>query len=239
MKKYLVEFIGTACLVLIGCGSATIANLGGVLGGGQGFAPLAALPIAIAFGIAVTAMAYAIGPISGCHINPAVTIGAWTAGRMPTTEVPGYIIAQVLGAIVGAALLLMILSNKGGGWDVAQAGLGHNGWGPKYLSEYSAFGALLVEFVATFIFVMVILGVTQKQGGSPVVAGLVIGLTLMVIHVTFIPVTGVSVNPARSIGPALFVGGNALAQLWLFIIAPIAGAVVAGLAFKSKVFEAE
>ncbi len=237
MKKYIAEAIGTATLVLIGCGSATLGGLGGVVGGGQAFGPLALLPIAFAFGLAVTGMAYGIGPVSGCHINPAVTIGVWSAGRMPTSEVPGYIIGQIVGAIGGAAILYIILSGKAGGWDLAKGGLGANGWGEGYLGAYSMGAAFLTEFVGTFIFLVVILGATSKAGATPA-AGLAIGLTLVIIHITFINVTGVSVNPARSLGPAVFVGGNALAQLWLFIVAPIAGALCAGLMFKSRILEA-
>ena len=237
MKKYIAEAIGTATLVLIGCGSATLGGLGGVVGGGQAFGPLALLPIAFAFGLAVTGMAYGIGPVSGCHINPAVTIGVWSAGRMPTSEVPGYIIGQIVGAIGGAAILYIILSGKAGGWDLAKGGLGANGWGEGYLGAYSMGAAFLTEFVGTFIFLVVILGATSKAGSTPA-AGLAIGLTLVIIHITFINVTGVSVNPARSLGPAVFVGGNALAQLWLFIVAPIAGALCAGLMFKSRILEA-
>lgn len=237
MKKYIAEAIGTATLVLIGCGSATLGGLGGVVGGGQAFAPLALLPIAFAFGLAVTGMAYGIGPVSGCHINPAVTIGVWSAGRMPTSEVPGYIIGQIVGAIGGAAILYIILSGKAGGWDLAKGGLGANGWGEGYLGAYSMGAAFITEFVGTFIFLVVILGATSKAGATAA-AGLAIGLTLVIIHITFINVTGVSVNPARSLGPAVFVGGNALAQLWLFIAAPILGALAAGLLFKSRVLEA-
>ena len=236
MKKYLAECLGTATLVLLGCGSATIANLGGVVGGGQAFAPVGLEAIALSFGLAVTAMAYGIGPVSGCHINPAVTMGVYAAGRMPASEVPGYIVAQVIGGILGAVLLYAILSGRAGGYDIAVAGLGQNGWGDGYLGGYSLVSAALTEFVATFLFLVVILGATSRAGSTPV-AGLAIGLTLAVIHIVFINVTGVSVNPARSLGPALLVGGKALAQLWLFIVVPIAGAVCAGLLFKSRVLE--
>lgn len=239
MKKYIAEFLGTAALVLVGCGAVTAGNLGGVLGGGQPFAPLAILSIAFAFGITVTAMAYGIGPVSGCHINPAVTVGVWAAGRMPSSDVPGYIISQILGGIVGAAILLVVLTGKGGGYDVATAGLGQNGWGPKYLGEYSLMSAILAEFLATFLFLVVILGVTQKHGGQPVAAGLIIGLTLVLIHLPFINVTGLSVNPARSFGPAVFVGGSALAQVWLFLVVPVIAAFFAGSLFKSKTLEAD
>lgn len=233
MKKYVAEFIGTAVLVLIGCGSATIGELGGALGA-PGIGAVALLPIAFAFGLAVTGMAYGIGPVSGCHINPAVTLGVWSAGRMPTSEVPGYIISQILGGVAGAAILYMILSGKGAGWD---GGLGANGWGEGYGGGYSLGAAALTEFVGTFIFLVVILGATSKAGATPA-AGLAIGLTLVIIHITFIKVTGVSVNPARSLGPALLLGGKALAQVWLFFVAPIAGAVAAGALFKARILEA-
>ena len=233
MKKYLAEFIGTATLVLLGCGSATIGNLGGVIGGHEAYAPLALLPVAFAFGLAVTAMAYGIGPVSGCHINPAVTLGVWSAGRMPASEVPGYIVSQVLGGIAGAAILLLILKGRAAGYT---GGLGENGWGAGYLGEYSMMSAALVEFLGTFIFLVAILGATSKAGSGPA-AGLAIGLTLVLIHIVFINVTGVSVNPARSIGPALLVGGNALAQVWLFIVVPSLGGLAAGALFKSGLLE--
>jgi aquaporin Z len=235
MNKYLAEALGTGALVLIGCGAATIGNLGGLLVG-QPLGPLALLPIAAAFGLTVTAMAYGIGPVSGCHINPAVTAAVWSAGRMPGGQAIRYMVAQVIGATLGAGLLLLILSGREGGYDAA-SGLGQNGWGPGYLGAYSMSAALLTEAVATFLFTTVILGATSKAGATPA-AGLAIGLTLLVIHVTFINVTGVSVNPARSIGPALFVGGKALAQVWLFILAPIAGGILAGSAFRARILEA-
>ena len=237
MKKYLAEFIGTATLVLLGCGSATIGNLGGVIGGHEAFASLALLPVAFAFGLAVTAMAYGIGPVSGCHINPAVTLGVFAAGRMPASDVPGYIIAQFLGGIAGAAILLFILQGRAAGYDVAASGLGQNGWGPKYLGEYTMMAAIVTEFVATFLFLVVILGATSKAGATPA-AGLAIGLSLVLIHIVFINVTGVSVNPARSFGPALFVGGNAMAQVWLFLVVPSLAGLAAGALFKADILEA-
>jgi aquaporin Z len=229
MKKYVAEFVGTATLVLLGCGAVVIGGFGPAF-------PMGILPVALAFGLAVTAMAYGIGPISGCHINPAVTVAVWASGRMKSADVPGYIIAQVLGGIFGAALLLLILQGKLAGYDLAKGGLGQNGWGAGYLGGYGAGSAFLVEVIATFLFTMVILGVTSKAG-APLVAGLAIGLTLTVIHIVFINVTGVSVNPARSIGPAVFVGGTALAQIWLFILAPVIGAALAGFMFRTKILE--
>lgn len=227
MEKYLAEFIGTFTLVLFGCGTAVVA--GGSVG---------VLGIAFAFGLALIAMAYGIGPISGCHINPAVTLGAWVAGRTKGRDVPFYIVAQVLGAIVAASVLMVILNGhiiggKVGAYDVAKNGLGHNGWGTDYGGEYNLMAAATFEFVATFLFVLVILGSTSDKAPAGF-AGLAIGLTLVVIHIFGINITGVSVNPARSIGPALLVGGMALKQVWLFIVAPIAGALAAGVLFNPK-----
>ena len=184
----------------------------------------------MAFGFAVVAMAYAIGGISGCHINPAVTIGVLTAGKMEVKDAIGYIVAQCLGAILGAAILYLIAVGKPG-YAMPEWGLGANGWGAGYLGEYSTLSALVIEFVMTLLFIFVILATTSKFGNG-VMAGLAIGVTLMLIHLVTIPVTGTSVNPARSLGPAIFSGGKALAQLWLFFVAPIAGAVVAALIWK-------
>jgi aquaporin Z len=231
-RKYLAEFFGTATLVLVGCGAVTIGGFGA--GGAAGI-----LAIALAFGLAVTAMAYAIGPVSGCHINPAVTIGAWAAGRFPSSLVPGYVVAQVAGAVVGALILMAILSGKGAGYSISTSGLGQNGWGAGYLGAYGLGAAFLTEVIATFLFVAVILGVTSERGGVPAVAGLVIGLTLFLLHLPFIQVTGLSVNPARSLGPALFAGGGAIAQVWLFIVAPLIGAFAAGWVFKTGLFGVE
>ena len=232
MKKYIAEFIGTLALVLIGCGAVAIGGLGGALGSvGQPLAPLALLPIAAAFGLTVTAMAYGIGPISGCHINPAVSVGAWAAGRLPTADLIGYVIAQCIGAIVGAGILYVILSGKTGGYDLTKNGLGQNGW-----SNFSVVSAFLAEFIGTFLFLVVILGATSKAGATPV-AGVAIGFTLLVIHLALINATGSSLNPARSLGPALFVGGKALGELWLYIIAPPLGALCAGLLYRAKILE--
>ena len=226
MKKSVAEFIGTFTLVLFGCGAAVIAGMG------TGPTAIDVLGIAFAFGLAIVAMAYGIGPISGCHVNPAVSFGVLIAGRMTTSEFVSYVIAQVLGAIAGAAVLYIILSGKAAGWT---GGLGQNGWGPGYLGEYNVISAFIFEVIATFIFLVCILGVTQK--GSPTqFAGLAIGLTLVMIHIVGINVTGVSVNPARSLGPAIVGAGKnagALAQVWLFIVAPLIGAGIAGLLFKS------
>jgi aquaporin Z len=232
MKKYLAELIGTATLVLVGCGAVTIGGFGADM-------PLGTVPIALAFGLAVMAMAYGIGPVSGCHINPAVTVAMVAAGRMEAGTAIGYIAAQVIGGIIGALILIVLLSGKASGYDIAAGGLGQNGWGPGYLGEYGLGAAVLTEIIATFLFTAVILGVTQANGGGGNVAGLIIGLTLFLVHLPFIQITGLSVNPARSLGPALFVGGNALAQVWLFIVMPLIGGAIAGILFKAKVLSAE
>lgn len=227
MKKQLAEFIGTFTLVLLGCGAAVIA------GSDIGF-----VGISFAFGLALIGMAYGIGPVSGCHINPAVSLGAVAAGRMSMGDAIQYIIAQVLGAIAAAFVLMIIAKGQMGGYDVAANGLGQNGWGAGYNGEYNMMAAFLFEAIATFLFVVVILGSTGK--GTPAgMAGLAIGLTLVVIHLVGITITGVSVNPARSIGPALFAGSTAIGQLWLFIVAPIIGGVAAGLLFKTGQLDAD
>lgn len=225
MKKLVAEFIGTAALVFFGCGSAVLAG-----------PEVGQLGIAFAFGLAIVAMAYGIGPISGCHVNPAVSFGAFISGRMSANEMVMYWGAQFVGALAGAGILYLIASGKAG-YEIGAHGLGSNGFGEGYLGGYSMTAALIFEIVATFLFVVVILGVTQK--GSPsTLAGLAIGLTLVVIHIVGIQVTGVSVNPARSFGPAAFAQGEALQQLWLFIVAPLAGAGLAGLLFRTKTLEA-
>ncbi len=217
MKKFVAEFIGTFILVLFACGTAVIAG-----------AQVGVLGIALGFGLALIAAAYGIGAISGCHINPAVSLGVWIAGRMSAGELMTYVVAQCFGAIVAAFALLTLAKGALAGYDVATSGLAHNGWGPGYGGEYNQGAALLFEVVATFIFVLVILGATGK-GSHPAMAGLAIGLTLVVIHLVGIRITGTSVNPARSLGPALMVGGSALSQLWLFIVAPLIGGALAGL----------
>ncbi|MEP4197613.1 MAG: aquaporin Z [Aliishimia sp.] len=225
MKKEVAEFIGTFTLVLLGCGSAVVAG-----------ADIGLTGISFAFGLALIGMAYGIGPVSGCHINPAVSLGMVAAGRMTMPEAIRYIVAQVAGAIV-AALVLLIIANGKADYSVATNGLGQNGWGTGYLGEYSLVAAFVFEVVATFLFMVVILGATGA-GASPAMAGLAIGLALVVIHLVGINVTGVSVNPARSIGPALFTGATAMGQLWLFIVAPILGAVAAGVVFKTGMLDA-
>ena len=227
MNKLLAEFIGTYTLVFLGCGSAVLATTNPDLGPGL-------VGISLAFGLALIGMAYGIGAVSGCHINPAVSLGAMLAGRMPTGEMVQYWIAQTAGAIVAALTLVLIMSGKIGGHD---GGYGANGWGEGYLGEFGMFSALVFEVVATFLFVVVILGSTGK-GAASAIAGLAIGLMLVVIHIVGINVTGVSVNPARSIGPALFSGGAAIGQLWLFIVAPLIGGAAAGILFKTGMLNA-
>ncbi|HKA47265.1 MAG TPA: aquaporin [Methyloceanibacter sp.] len=225
MKKPVAEFIGTFALVLIGCGAAVIGGMG------SGATAIDVLGIAAAFGLTIVAMAYGIGQVSGCHVNPAVSFGVLVAGRMTTQDFITYVIAQVLGAIAGAVVLYLILKGKAAGWN---GGLGQNGWGPGYLGEYGIGAAFIYEVVATFLFLVCILGVTQR--GAPVgIAGLAIGLTLIALHLFGINITGTSVNPARSLGPALVGAGASperLAQVWLFIVAPVIGAGVAGYLFK-------
>jgi len=211
------EFVGTFILVLFGVGTAVVAgDKVGIVG------------IAFAFGFALIGAAYAFGHISGCHINPAVTLGAWTAGRMKAKDMFGYWLAQFLGAILAAAVVNGIASGVGGGYSAAVSGLGQNGWGPGYQGGYDMFTALAFEFVATWIFVMVVLYSTHEQAQAGF-GGLAIGITLVAIHIFGIRITGVSVNPARSLGPALFVGGKALHQIWLFLLAPSLGGAFAGV----------
>ncbi len=220
-KPLLAEFIGTAALVLFGCGSAVLAG-----------EAVGQLGISLAFGLAVVAMAYGIGPVSGCHINPAISFGAWAAGRMTRADMLRYWAAQALGGFAGACVLLLIASGRSD-YAIGLDGLGQNGWGEGYLGEYGIVAAFTWEAVATFLFVVVVLGATQA-GAPAMIAGLAIGLTLTVIHIVGIQITGVSVNPARSLGPALLVQGKALAQLWLFIVAPLLGAAAAGWLFRQK-----
>lgn len=227
MKKYLAELVGTFILVLFGCGTAVVAgDKVGILG------------IACAFGFALVGAAYGIGPISGCHINPAVSLGVWTAGRMKLSDMFGYWVGQFLGAILAAWVLSLIVGGVGGGYNIATGGLGQDGWGPGYQGGYNVTSAIVFEFVATLIFIVVILGATQKAAPAGF-AGLGIGITLVVIHIFGIHITGVSVNPARSFGPALLVGGQALSQVWLFLLVPSLAGIVAGLLFRTKVLEAE
>lgn len=225
MKKYIAELIGTMVLVLFGCGSAAIA--GTILGN---------LGIALAFGLSIVAMAYVIGDISGCHVNPAVSIGMWIDGRMETKDLVMYIIFQCIGAIIGIALLAAIINSAPSLGGYAATGLGQNGFGSASSVGLDVVGAILVEIILTFVFVFTVLGVTKKAENGAV-AGIVIGLTLAFVHILGIPLTGTSVNPARSLAPALFLGGQALQQVWVFILAPIVGAVIAGLLYKGLATE--
>ncbi|HPO13809.1 MAG TPA: aquaporin Z [Candidatus Hydrogenedentes bacterium] len=228
-KRSVAEFIGTFWLVFGGCGSAVLAA--GVADVGIGY-----LGVALAFGLTVLTMAYAIGHISGCHLNPAVSIGLVAGKRFPAAELLPYIIAQVLGGIAGAAVLYLIASGKAG-FSIS-GGLAANGYAEHSPQGYSMISGLVAEVVLTFMFLMIIMGATDKRapaGFAPIAIGL--GLTL--IHLIGIPVTNLSVNPARSTGPAIFVGGWALAQLWLFWLAPIIGAAVAGVVYNAVAGECE
>lgn len=223
MKKYGAEFFGTFWLVLGGCGSAVLAAAFPGVGIGL-------LGVALAFGLTVLTMAFAIGHISGCHLNPAVSIGLWAGGRFPAKDLVPYVVAQVLGAIVAGGVLYLIASGKPG-FSVS-AGFAANGYGAHSPGGYGLLSALVTEVVMTMFFLLVILGSTDKRapaGFAPVA----IGLALTLIHLISIPVTNTSVNPARSTGVALFVGDWAMAQLWLFWVAPIAGAVLGALAYRT------
>lgn len=235
-KSCIAEFIGTFWLVLGGCGSAVLAasfiSNGAMIGEATNF-PLGIglVGVSLAFGLTVVTMAYAIGHISGCHLNPAVSIGLFAGGRFPASQLLPYIIAQVLGAIVAAGVLYVIASGKAG----YEGGLASNGFSAHSPGGYTLIAALICEIVMTFIFLMIILGATDKRAPAGF-APIAIGLALTLIHLISIPVTNTSVNPARSTGPAVFEGGIALTQLWLFWVAPIIGAVIAGIVYKT-VFE--
>lgn len=223
-KKLGAEFIGTFWLVFGGCGSAVLAA--GIPDLGIGF-----VGVSLAFGLTVLTMAYAVGHISGGHFNPAVTLGLWAGGRVPTKDILPYWIAQVIGAIAAAGALYMIASGKAG-FDASGSGFASNGFGAHSPDGYSMMAALIIEVLLTFVFLLVILGATDSK--APVgFAPIAIGLALTLIHLISIPVTNTSVNPARSLGPALFQGDWALQQLWLFWVAPLIGAVLAGLVHKS------
>ncbi|MCX6163443.1 MAG: aquaporin Z [Ignavibacteriae bacterium] len=217
--KYVAELIGTMVLVLIGCGSAVIAGINiGFLG------------ISFAFGIAVLVMVYTIGPISGCHINPAISISMFIIGKLNAKDTAFYVLFQIIGGIIGAGILYLIAIGVEG-YAVTSYGLGQNGYGLHSPGKYSLVSGLIAEVVFTAIFLFVILGSTHKNAPSGF-AGIAIGFTLFLIHIVMIPITGTSVNPARSIGPALFVGGVALEQLWVFIVAPIVGGIIGALVWK-------
>src|SRR5712691_3257299 len=221
-KRVVAELVGTFWLVLGGCGSAVLAAAFPSVGIGL-------LGVSLAFGLTVLTMAYAIGHISGCHLNPAVTIGLWTGKRIPASDLLPYIVAQLLGAIAGAGVLYVIASGKAG-FSVT-AGFAANGYAEHSPGGYSLLACLTSEAVLTFMFLMIILGSTDKRAPKGL-APLALGFCLTLIHLISIPVTNTSVNPARSTGPAIFVGGWALAQLWLFWVVPIVGAAVAGIVYR-------
>ena len=226
-KKLTAEFLGTFWLVLGGCGSAVLAaafpNVGiGLLG------------VSLAFGLTLLTMVYTIGPVSGCHINPAVSIGLWAGGRFPASSLIPYVLAQLAGGVTGAGALCLIASGKTG-FDLA-GGFASNGYGAHSPGGYSLGACFVSEVVMTFMFLIIILGATDKRAPAGF-AGIAIGLGLTLIHLVSIPVTNTSVNPARSTGPALFVGGWAVQQLWLFWLAPIAGAAIAGLVYRGLLEE--
>ncbi|GJM59537.1 aquaporin Z [Persicobacter diffluens] len=218
--KYFAEFIGTMVLVLVGCGSAVFA------GGHIGF-----MGVSFAFGLSVLTMVYTIGPISGCHINPAISISMTVAGKLSTQDALGYIVSQCLGAAVGAGIIYFI-ANGNPDYDISANGLAANGYGTGSPDGYSMIAGLVAEIVFTALFLLVIFGATSEQAPEGF-AGIAIGLALVMIHLVTIPVTNTSVNPARSLGPALFVGGDALSQLWLFWVGPIIGGIIAAIIWKS------
>ena len=221
-KRCIAELVGTFWLVLGGCGAAVLSA--SVQHGGIGL-----LGVSLAFGLTVLSMAYAIGHISGCHLNPAVTLGLVTGGRFPKKELPHYVVMQVLGGILGAGVLYLIASGKGS--FTLSGGFASNGYGEHSPGGYSLLSCLIAEVVLTFMFLVIILGSTHGRAPSGF-APIAIGLGLTLIHLIGIPVTNLSVNPARSTGPALFVGGWAVAQLWLFWVAPLAGGALAGFFYR-------
>jgi len=218
LKKFIAEMTGTMVLVLLGCGAAVF-NAGGVLEASW------VLTVAFAFGLAVVAMAYTIGPISGCHINPAITVAAWISGRMKCVEASIYVAAQLVGAFIGSAVLYALVNG-----GIATGGVTTTG--ANNFAEGGLIGAAIAETVFTFVFVLVVLGTTHKTNNAPKFAGLAIGLTLVLVHIVCIPITGTSVNPARSIAPAVFEGGAALSNLWVFIVFPLIGAILSALVWK-------
>jgi len=215
-NKYIAELIGTFVLVLIGCGSAVIAG-----------SQIGYLGISLAFGFAVLSMVYAIGGISGCHINPAITVAMLVAGKIKPKDAAGYIVFQCIGAVLASAVLFLIMSGNPN-YSLAADGLGQNGYGTGYLGGYSMVSAIVAEVVLTMIFLLVVFGATSKTAPSGF-AGIAIGISLVFIHLVGIPITGTSVNPARSLGPAVIAGGQALAQLPIFLIAPLIGGILAAL----------
>jgi aquaporin Z len=231
IKKYTAELIGTMVLVLIGCGSAVIASIASLyLYQSSSIEPIFYLAIALAFGLAVLTMVYTIGGVSGCHINPAITISMLVAGKISVRDSVFYIIFQCIGAIIGAGILYAIASGSPS-YTLATNGLGANGYGSSSILNFSLTGVFLAEVVLSFIFILVVHGATHERVPKGF-AGLAIGLTLAMIHIVGIPIDGTSVNPARSLGPAIFVGGIALSQLWLFIVAPIIGGIIAAIVWR-------
>lgn len=224
MRKYFCEFIGTAVLALFGCGTAVVT---GGLTAGTGFGTMGVLTIALAFGLSIVAMAYVIGNISGCHINPAVSLSMLISKKMNIKDFIGYVIAQFLGGFAGIGLLYAILSSS----NIGTAALGANGFGEASAVGISMLGAILVEVILTFVFIYTILGVTSDESKGSI-AGVVIGLTLTFVHIIGIPLTGTSVNPARSLAPAVIQGGEALKQCWIFIVAPLVGSALAAITYK-------
>jgi aquaporin Z len=224
MRKQAAELLGTFILVFGGCGSAVFSAAFPAVGIGL-------LGVSLAFGLTVLGCAYALGPVSGCHLNPAVTLGLCAGGRFEWKDAPGYIIAQLVGAVLAAGVLVVLLKGQPAGYDPSVGGLAANGFGDHSPGHYSMATALLAEIILTFIFLTVILGATAPKAAAGF-AGIPIGLTLTLVHLIGIPITNLSVNPARSTGPAVFVGGWALEQLWLFWAAPIAGALLAGALAK-------
>jgi len=224
-KKYTAELVGTMVLVLMGCGSAVIAGKNFSSLGGNG-----TVGIALAFGLAVLVMVYAIGGISGCHINPAISISMLAAGKLSVKDTVGYVVFQCIGAVIGAGLLYWIAIGNPA-YSLASNGLGQNGYGVASPAGYSMTAAFIAEVVLTFIFLLVVFGATS-QNAPKGFAGIAIGLSLTLIHLVGIPITGTSVNPARSLGPAVIVGGTALSQLWLFWVAPIIGGLLAAAVWK-------
>jgi aquaporin Z len=214
LKKYIAEFIGTLVLVFFGCGVAVIS--GGNL-----------VATSLAFGLSIVAMAYVIGNISGCHVNPAVSLAMYLSKKMTLKEFAYYVIAQILGSVAGIAILYLILNDS----SIGVASLGANGYGVLSTTDISLLSAIIIEVILTFVFIYTILGVTSSEKFSSV-SGIVIGLTLAFVHIMGIPLTGTSVNPARSLAPALFLGGTALSQVWVFIVAPLVGSALAAVAYK-------
>jgi len=233
MKKYAAEFIGTFTLVFFGCGTAVVC--GGFTGGtGSGY--LGVVAIALAFGLAIVASAYAIGSVSGCHVNPAVSLSMLLTNRLSAKDFIGYAASQVLGALAGSALLKFIISSS----ELLniEGGLGQNGFATQSGLGLSLGGALIVEIVLTFVFILTILNVTSSEKTANI-AGIVIGLTLTFVHIIGIPLTGTSVNPARSLAPAIFLGGTAFSQVWVFIVAPFIGACLAAVVFNVLIRKAK